>query len=95
MPKGEVFCSKVLYYIRKLRFNLSTITNLKIGTPEIFSVLYFFGCNFFVSFFSIQNNPKNLEPSHKMDLDLWDCLGWVKICIKAIFQRTDLVTVII
>ena len=29
-------------------------------------------------FFSFQNNPKNLDPSYKMDLDLWDCLGRVK-----------------
>ena len=27
--------------------------------------------------FSFQNNPKNLDPSYKMDLDLWDCLGRV------------------
>ena len=29
-------------------------------------------------FFSFQNNPKNLDPSYKTDLDLWDCLGRVK-----------------
>ena len=29
-------------------------------------------------FFSFQNNPKKLDPSYKMDLDLWDCLGRVK-----------------
>ena len=29
-------------------------------------------------FFSFQNNPKNLDPSYKTDLDLWDCLGKVK-----------------
>ena len=29
-------------------------------------------------YFSFQNNPKNLDPSNKMDLDLWDCLGRVK-----------------
>ena len=27
---------------------------------------------------SFQNNPKNLDPSYKMDLDLWECLGRVK-----------------
>ena len=27
--------------------------------------------------FSFQNNTKNLDPSYKMDLDLWDCLGRV------------------
>ena len=25
--------------------------------------------------FSYQNNPKNLDPSYKMDLDFLDCLG--------------------
>ena len=39
--------------------------------------------------FSFQNNPKDLEPSCKMDL--WDCRGRVKIGIKAKFHRTDLV----
>ena len=34
-------------------------------------------------FFSFQNNPKNLDPSYKMDLDLWDCLGRV----KPVFQQ--------
>ena len=32
-------------------------------------------------FFSYQNNPKNLDPSYKMDLDLWDCLGRVKFVL--------------
>ena len=33
------------------------------------------------SFFSFQNNPKDLDPSCKMDLDLWDCLGRVKLVL--------------
>ena len=43
-------------------------------------------------FFSFQNNPKNLDLSYKMDLDLldlWDCLGRIKLIAK--FHRTDLV----
>ena len=32
-------------------------------------------------FFFFQNNPKNLDPSDKMDLDLWDCLGMVKLIL--------------
>ena len=32
-------------------------------------------------FFPFQNNPKNLDPSYKMDLDLWDCLGRVQIAL--------------
>ena len=31
--------------------------------------------------FSFQNNPKDLDPSCKMDLDLWDCLGRVKLVL--------------
>ena len=40
---------------------------------------YFFGYkteNFF-----FQNNPKNLDLSYKTDLDLWDCLGRVKLVL--------------
>ena len=33
------------------------------------------------SLHSFQNNPKNLDPSGKMDLDLWDCLGRVKLVL--------------
>ena len=33
------------------------------------------------SYFAFQNNPKNLDPSYKMDLDLWDCLGRVKLVL--------------
>ena len=25
------------------------------------------------------NNPKDLDPSYKMDLDLWDCFGRKKL----------------
>ena len=32
-------------------------------------------------FFSFQNNPKDLDPSYKMDLDLSDCLGRVKLVL--------------
>ena len=35
-------------------------------------ILYFFGYK--TEFFSFQNNPKNIDPSYKMDLDLWECL---------------------
>ena len=41
--------------------------------------------------FFFQNNPKDLDPSCKMDLDLRDCLGRVKIGFIAKFHRTDLV----
>ena len=32
-------------------------------------------------FFSFQNNHKNLDPSYKMDLDLWNCLGRFKLVL--------------
>ena len=41
-------------------------------------------------FLSFQNNSKNLDLSYKMDLDLWDCLGRVKIVI-AKFHRAGLI----
>ena len=39
-------------------------------------VPYFFAYK--TVFVSFQNNPKNLDPSYKTDLDLWDCLGRIK-----------------
>ena len=32
-------------------------------------------------FFPFQNDPNNLDPSYKMDLDLWDCLGRIKLIL--------------
>ena len=33
--------------------------------------------------------PKNLDPPYKMDLDLWDCVGKVKLMLpKSKFHRT-------
>ena len=42
---------------------------------------YFFGFKTEFFFCSFQNNPKNLDPSYKMDLDLWDCLGRVNLVL--------------
>ena len=50
-------------------------------------VAYFFGYKM-EFFFPFQNIPKNLDPSYKMDLDLWDCLGRVNSCITAKFHGT-------
>ena len=36
--------------------------------------------------FSFQNNPKDLDPSCKMDLDLWDSLGRVKLVLLQNFK---------
>ena len=41
----------------------------------------FFGYIIRWSFFSFQNKPKDLDPSYKMDLDLWDCSGRVKLVL--------------
>ena len=46
--------------------------------PEL-NIPYFFGYK--MGLFSFHNNPKNLDPSYKMDLDLWDCLGRVKLIL--------------
>ena len=40
---------------------------------------YFFGYK--TEFCSFQNKPKDLDPSYKMALDLWDCLGTVKLVL--------------
>ena len=45
-------------------------------------------------FFSIQNNKKNLDPSHKTDLDLWDCLGRIKLVLLQTFIKVSLFVVI-
>ena len=45
----------------------------------LFFLPYFFGYK--TEVFSFQNNPKDLDPSCKMDLDLWDCLGRVKLVL--------------
>ena len=42
-------------------------------------VPYFFGYK--TEFFFFRNNPKDLDPSNKTDLDLWDCLGRVKMVL--------------
>ena len=42
-------------------------------------VPYFSG--YIMEFFSFQNTPKNLDPFYKMDLDLCDCLGRVKLVL--------------
>ena len=44
-----------------------------------FLVPYFFGYK--TGFFSFQNNPKVLDPSCKMDLELWHCLGRVELVL--------------
>ena len=48
------------------------------------------------SFLLFQNSPKNLDPSYKMDLDLWNCLGRVKLVLQQNFiQLIQLFVVIL
>ena len=49
----------------------------KIATNTVFLLLY--------DSFSFQNDPKHLDPSNKMDLDIWDCLGWVQLVLQKNF----------
>ena len=58
------------------------IVNIQLYIP------YFF--HYETEFFPFQNNPKNLDPSVKMDLDIWDCPNW-ETCIISKLLRTDLV----
>ena len=51
-------------------------------TGRVHLLPYFFGDK---TVFSFQNNPKNLDPSYKMDLDLWDYLGRVKLVLQQNF----------
>ena len=44
-----------------------------------FMILYFF--DYKTEFFTFQNDPKDLDPSCKTDLDLWDCLGRVNLVL--------------
>ena len=37
-----------------------------------------------VSFF-FENNPKNVDPSYKIDLDFWDCFERVKLVLQQNF----------
>ena len=56
------------------------------GAPKIQTGnTYKLNINIFIyktAFFHSINNPNNLDPSYKMDLDLWDCLGRVKLILS-------------
>ena len=70
----------VKYVIRKYDGDQSERAKKKKNKDQ--NVICFIDLPYFFAyktvFFSFQNNPKNLDPSYKMDLDLWDCLGRVK-----------------
>ena len=48
---------------------------------EVTGIIYRISSVIRQRFFSFQNNPKDLDPSCKMDLELWDCLGRVKLVL--------------
>ena len=58
------------------------------GESQAKHLSYFFGYK--TEFFSVQNNPNDLDPSSKTHLDLWGCLGRAKTCIIAKFHGTEL-----
>ena len=52
---------------------------------SVFHVIFYLDIQYFsgykTEFFPDQNNSKNLDLSYKMDLNLWDCLGRVKLVL--------------
>ena len=58
-----------------LQIQLFSILVLQVST--VIMIPYFFGYK--TGFFSFQYNPKVQDPSCKMDLDLWHCLGRVEL----------------
>ena len=66
---------KELYQIEKSLRHYAAVL-IQQGSFSSLHISYFFSykIEFFPSkrVFSFQNNPKNLDPSYKMDLDLWE-----------------------
>ena len=56
----------LLYYVKGTFKDIGLLVNDVI--LRLIYVPYFLGCK--TDFFSFQNNPKDLDPSYKMDLDL-------------------------
>ena len=61
---------------------------LEVMPENIDNTIY---CTVFLRCFFFRNIPKDLDPSNKMDLDLWGCFGRAKTCMTAKFHRTGLV----
>ena len=71
----SIHTNSVLRLVKALRVMTKfTLTSEKIKLYHISSVIS-------RVFFSFQYNPKNLDSSYKMDLDLWDCLGTVELVL--------------
>ena len=59
-------------------------SNVKSHGALMFFLIFYFIPYFFsykTEFFSFQNNPKDLDPSYKMDLDVLNCFGRVKLVL--------------
>ena len=61
-------------------YSPATVTTYRSFLP------YFFGYKTEV-FFPSKTIPKNLDPSYKIDLDLWDCLGRIKLILQQNFKE--------
>ena len=60
--------------IWSLQCSLSAIAKIFLISKAIYHISSVIRQGFF-SLFSFQINPKKLDLSYKMDLDVWDCLG--------------------
>ena len=77
---------------RSVTIATKNYTDVKVLHQDIILPRYyhiFFGYK--TEVFSFQNNSKDLDPSYKTDLDLWDRLGRVKLVLQQNFYRTNLV----
>ena len=71
--------------------NIFHFVPCEMGQVPVLQVRHRVFIGYKMEFISFQK-PKDVDPSYKMDLDLWDCLGRVKL-IK--FQRTFQLFVVI
>ena len=62
------------------------ICRIKVFCPRITGLLRYYSSSVIIQCFSFQTNVKNLVPSYKMALDLWDCLERVKLVIQKSFK---------
>ena len=76
-------CFVIITYFVGLTYSLDHPHVRKKGKKKKnnLDIPYFFAYKT-VFYFPSNTIPKNLDPSHKMDLDLWDCLGRVKLVLQ-------------
>ena len=67
------------------------MVDIRYPAPYIpYFIEYLTQVEYTIEVFPVQNNPKYLDPSHKMDLDQWDYFGRKTKHIVAEFHKTDL-----